>query len=119
MILCILDLSWFTDISLVDKLSLNALSLLVLHFYFHIFVTYFWGFLFQNRVWGMKFYLACEMPFQTNVQKEEVTPGWPHPGEVAQYGLGGIQCQGSVQLLPFMSFEFNFFIPASLSANSV
>ena len=73
-----------------------------------------------NRVWSMKFcYLGCEIPFLTNIQKEEVTQGWPHPGGVAQYGLGGIQCQGSVQLLPFMSFEFNFFIPASLSANSV
>ena len=35
----------------------------------------------------MKFYLGCEISFLTNVQKEEVTQGWPHPGGVAQCGL--------------------------------
>ena len=87
MILCIPDLLWFTDVSFVVQLSLNAVSFfIVLHF--NIFVTYFLGFLFQNHVWGMKFcYLGCEIPFLTNVQKEEVTQGWPHPGRVAQFGL--------------------------------
>ena len=32
--------------------------------------------------------------FWTNVQKEEVTQGWPHPGGVAQYGLWRNSVQG-------------------------
>ena len=51
MIFSIPDLLAFTDISFVDKLSLNAVSFLIrTSLLFSFFVTYFWGFLFQIRV---------------------------------------------------------------------
>ena len=76
MIFCIPDLLQFTDISFVNKLSLNAVSFLIhISLLFSFFVTYFWGLLFQNRVWGMKFYyLTCEIPFGLMFRKE-VTQG--------------------------------------------
>ena len=89
MILCIPDLLWFTDVSFVDKLSLNAVSIFIhTSLLFSYFCYLFLGLFIQKPCLGMKFcYLACEIPLLTNVHKEEVTQGWPRPGGVAQYGL--------------------------------
>jgi hypothetical protein len=108
MIFCIPDLLPFTDISFVDKLSLIAVSFLIhTSLLFSFFVTYFWGFLFQSRVWGMKFcYWTCEITFGLMFRKRK----WPKVGLILEewhsMGSGGIQCRGPVQLLSFMSFEF-------------
>ena len=79
-------------------------SLFVLHFYFHIFFTYFWGFLLQNCLGYEVLLFNMRNTFWTSVQKEAkvglILEEW--------HGMGsrGIQCWGSVQLLSFMSFEF-------------
>ena len=96
MIFCIPDLLQFTDISFVDKLSLNAVSFLIRTWLlFSFFVTYFWGFLFQIRVWGMKFcYLTCEIPFGLMFRKRK----WPKVSLILEewhsMGSGGIQLPG-------------------------
>ena len=96
MIFCIPDLLLFTDISFVDKLSLNAVSFLIhTSLLFSFFVTYFWGLVFQNRVWGMKFcYLTCEIPFGLMFRKRK----WPKVSLILEewhsMGSGGIQLPG-------------------------
>ena len=105
----------------LGKLSLNGVSIFIhTSLLFSYFFPYFWGFLFQNRVWGMKFcYLTCEIPFGLIFRKQN------DPRLASSWRSGTVwaleEFSAGVQSSSYHLWALNlsFFIPASLSANCV
>ena len=92
----------------LGKLSLNGVSIFIhTSLLFSFFFSLFLGLFIPKPCLGYEILLFNMWnTFWTNIQKAK----WPKVGLILEewhsVGFGGIQCWGSVQLLSFMSFEF-------------